>query len=121
MKTASKIIKNKIKKATGEKVLFEALWAIRPHVSFISGLPVNAISTTFAHVLAKGQGKYPKFKLFDKNIVFLTIEEHHLFDNGSHTQRGNYTRRMKIEYGVGVDWKKLYDLKEELIKEYNGG
>ena len=105
-KTASKVIKNHVKKPTGEKALFEALWATREHVSFVSGLPVNPIAHTFAHVLPKGL--YPKFRLYDKNIVFLTPEEHYEFDFGTATSRNK----------LSGNWGKLFNLAEELKKEY---
>jgi hypothetical protein len=105
-KTTSKIIKNNIKKPTGEKALFEALWATRSHVSFVSGKRVGPIAHTFAHCIPKGL--YPKFKLYDKNIVFLTPEEHYEFDFGTEESQRK----------LGGDWDKLYILREELLKEY---
>jgi hypothetical protein len=112
-------IKTKPKEATGEKVLFTALINTRKHVSFISGLPISNIDhNNCVHVLAKGKNKYPKFKLYDKNIVFLTREEHHLYDNGTHDQRKDYTASQFLRNNIIVDWKKLFDLRDELKKEY---
>ena len=105
-KTASKIIKNSIKKPTGEKALFEALWATRPHVSFVSGERVEPIAHTFAHCIPKGL--YPKSRLYDKNIVFLTPQQHYEFDFGTEESQRK----------LGGDWDKLYTLREELLKEY---
>lgn len=117
-KTIKKSIKTKPKEATGEKILFETLFATRKHTSFISGLKIDDIShSNCAHVLAKGQNKYPKFKLLDRNIVFLTVLEHHLYDNGTIEQRQKYAEQM-IKVGVVVNWKKLYDLRDELKNEY---
>ena len=108
----------KPRKATGEGILFKMLFTTRKHISFISELPIDNIDhSNCAHVLAKGQNKYPKFKLLDKNIVFLTKEEHHIYDNGTEEQRIKYQEE-KAKEGVIVNWKKLYDLRDELKKEY---
>ena len=85
-------IKQKPHNATGEGVLFAALINTRPHVSFISGLPIPDISyQNCAHILPKGQNKYPRYKLLDRNIVFLTMQEHFLYDSGTEkkVRRGN--------------------------------
>src|ERR1035437_4451523 len=52
-------------KPTGELALFRALWDTRKHVAFISRREIVFFHPTFfAHVLAKGKNKYPKFKLY---------------------------------------------------------
>ena len=114
-KTASKIIK----KATGEKVLFETIWATRPHYSFISGIALDDPPKVhyFAHIIPKGL--YPKFKLLDRNIVLLSEVEHHLFDFGSEKQREDYVIFMLLNHRIVVDWDKLFKLVEELKQEYN--
>ena len=103
-------------KPTGEGILFDTIIATREHKSFISGIKINNIShSNMAHVLNKK--KYPLFRLYEKNIVILHNSypylEHHLFDNGTEEQREKYAK----EYGA--DWDKLYNLKEELLNEYN--
>jgi hypothetical protein len=115
-KTASKIVKNY--KASGQAALFEALWNTRPRVSFISGIPVTPEPSTFAHLLSKAQNKYPKFKLYSKNIVFLTRYEHFLLDHGTEELREKYVKDMLSNHGIVVDWEKLYTLREILIEEY---
>lgn len=97
----------------GQKALFLSIWNSRPRISFISGIPLGdeAMPHHFAHVIPKGT--YSRFRLYDKNIVLLTPEEHTLYDFGSEEQREQYTRL------TGADWNKLYELREELIKEYN--
>lgn len=114
-KTASKIVK----KASGEKVLFESIWATRPHYSFISGLPLDEQPKVhyFAHVISKGL--YPKFKLLDRNIVLLTEDEHYLFDFGTQKQRDEYVIFMLLNHRIVVDWNKLFKLVEELKLEYH--
>ena len=119
-KTASKIVKNHKNRGTGQAALFEVLRATREPISFISGIPVDVdIATTYAHILSKAQNKYPKFKLYDKNIVFLTPTEHHILDHGTIEQRQKYKDMMWKDNKVFVDWNKLYILREELLKEYN--
>ena len=105
-------------KPTGEAVIFHDIWRDREHVSFISGLPLDHLEGTsmwysiFSHVLAKGQNKYPKFKLYPDNIQMLTPYEHHIFDNGTEEERQEYAHR------TGCDWHKLYDLADILKEEY---
>jgi hypothetical protein len=104
------------KKPTGEYALFEAIWATRPHESFISGEPLDKYYGTdfwvnlFAHVLPKKN--YPKFRLYDKNIVLLTPYEHQILDQGTEDQRRKYARECRCS------WINLFDLKRKLIKEY---
>jgi len=119
VKPTKSYIPKRTAKPTGQVALFGILMATREPVSFISGIPVDVtIATTYAHVLSKSQNKYPKFKLYDKNIVFLSPEEHHLFDHGSSSGRDRYKDIMWKENKVLVDWDKLYTLVEELKKEY---
>lgn len=116
------------KKPTGEKRMFDEIWEEREeddggHKSYISGLSVDQHHGTkfypnlFAHVLAKGLNKYPKFKLYKPNIMLLTPGEHRLLDHGSEEQRINYELKMS-QQGVTVDWQKLYDLQDQLKEEY---
>lgn len=106
------------RKPTGEKVLFDAIWNTRPHVSFISGVKLGKEARVgfFAHVLPKSI--YNKFRLCDKNIVLLTEAEHALYDQGSEEKREEYAYLMKERRNVLVDWEKLYSLAEELKQEY---
>lgn len=112
--TKRKPIKKK-RKPTGEKQVFQALWEKREHKSFISGLNVKPIANTFAHVLSKKQ--FPKLRLNERNIVFLTAREHHLYDAGTEEERQNYADEMLRTYGIQVNWHKLYDLRDNLKHE----
>jgi hypothetical protein len=117
-KVSKKPIKKKPKKATGELEMFKEIYEERDLVSFLTGAPIPSFDlqertlNLFAHVLSKKN--YPKFRLYKKNIVLLTAEEHHLFDHGNSDQRKNYAQRTP-----NCDWEKLYKLKEELKQEYN--
>jgi hypothetical protein len=92
------------RKSTGEKWVFEMIWKERPHKSQIGGERISeAKAINFIHVLAKGQNKYPEFKLFKQNIVLGTEEEHHIWDNARHL-------------AVGKEWDMMYGL-EEILKE----
>ena len=107
-----------VKKHTGELALFQSIWATRPHVSFLSGIPIEHFNVSnFAHCLPKAQNKYPQFKLFDKNIILLTETEHFLYDNGTMDSRARYQQEM-IEMGYDCDWRRVYDFAAELKKEY---
>jgi hypothetical protein len=97
----------KISNPTALKKIFTFLWETRPHVSFISGQPVRNIPTTFAHVLPKAKNRFPQFKLLPCNIVFLTPDEHHLWDN----------QRYKIEEDPTLlkKWSKMFKLESVLL------
>lgn len=100
------------RKATGEKILFETIWNTRPHVSFLTGekLGDTAYAWNFAHVIPKAKGMYPKFKLYEKNIILLTRLQHETFDLN--------VRNPDYLLGLDARWKKVFDLREELLKEY---
>ena len=109
-----------------ERTIFEVIWKTRPRKSFISGSILRDMEQTpffyncFAHILAKGQNKYPYFKHLYKNIQLLTPHEHHLLDNGTEEQRISYSLDIEERSGgkITADWAKLKALEEELKKEY---
>lgn len=115
----SKPLVNKKSSNSGQMALFQVIWNTRERVSFISGKPLakyegtNLFPNLFAHVLSKAQNKYHKFKLYDKNIVLLTPEEHTLLDHGSEDQRQKYKAN-----NPSADWEKLYNLRDQLKNEY---
>ena len=100
------------RKATGERTLFEAIWATRAHVSFLDGKPLgdDAYAWYFAHVLRKAKGHYPKFKLYDKNIILLTRSQHDLFDQN--------VRNPELLIAKDSRWQKVFDLRDQLLEEY---
>lgn len=70
------------KKVTGELELFKAIWAVRKHVSHFSGEVIQDFAPLhFMHVLSKAKNQYPHFKLYPKNIVLGTEDEHYLHHN----------------------------------------
>ena len=107
------------KKVTGEAVVFDMIREEREHVSFISGIGVPCIAHNFAHCLSKAENRYPKFKLRKDNIVLLSEQEHELYDKGTEEQREEYADFMKKKYNIDVDWKKLYNKRDDLIGLYN--
>lgn len=104
---STKIIEKR--KPTGELAIFKAIWdSTRKKVSVVSGKPIYKFHIScFAHVLAKG--KHPKLRLLPENIVYLTPEEHFLYDQGTEEQRKKYPD----------DWEKLYRYREELKAKYH--
>jgi hypothetical protein len=59
--------------------LFRKVWAERPHISEVSGLPLYGEGHSlwhwqFAHVL--GKGAYPRYKFREENIMLMRPEEH---------------------------------------------
>ena len=98
--------------ATGEGELFRQIWEEtepEDRVSFVTGFPLEDIwdarAFYFSHIL--GKGAYPEFRLYRKNIVFMSMREHHLWDHAKWQVRDNPL------------WKKVFDLEEELIIEIN--
>lgn len=95
-------------KPTGQKELFLEIWNERDHVSGVSGKPLFGFSFTyFSHVLPKGKNQYPKFKLYKKNIMLKTWEEHELWEHHQYKLKDL------------PEWQHVFKLKEELINEYN--
>lgn len=84
----------------------------RPWVSEISGKSLMPYisggykqSSCFMHVI--GKGSYPKFKLYHKNLVLATPEEHEVYDHETH----------KAKADPKYDW--LFVLADELTSQYN--
>ena len=99
---------NKKREPTGEREIFAAILKERGNKSQISGEVIWHISpSNFMHVLAKGQNKFPKMKLYPKNILLVTAEQHYEYDNGSHEELSKLP-----------EWKWVFDLREELLQEY---
>ncbi len=97
-------IKKVMPKPTGELILFKAIWDTRPHICFITGEPIYEFNVScFAHILSKGS--FPKFRLFDKNIMLVTKDAHYEYDNGDRSAP-EFAHVMKIH--------------DELIKQYYG-
>jgi len=118
VKTIKRTALNKKRQPTGEYALFKEIWQTRPHVSFLSGREIRTpYPNNFCHVLAKAKNKYPNFKLFDKNLILLTETEHFLYDNGTMDSRAKYVIECQLD-GYICDWSKIWDLRDELKKEY---
>ena len=99
---------------TSEKDLFAHVWSERPHVSQVSGKPIHDPAPfTFAHVLAKGINKYPHLRFCPWNIWLMTMQEHHLWDNGTEEQRLLYAQSI----GKPMCWLTLV-AQEGALKEY---
>jgi hypothetical protein len=94
------------KKPTGEKALFQEIWDKRGPYSEIDNEFLGDINVCFfAHVIPKGQNKYPKFKLKPENIILMSFDQHHNWDNARHNC-------------IGPQWDPIYALEESLKKEY---
>lgn len=87
------------RKTTGELALFRAIWATRPHRSEVSGDPLGDEFNIcfFMHILCKKN--YPRFRLYDKNIILGTKDEHTTYDHG---------------IPIGPNWDKIKELAEQL-------
>lgn len=93
---------------TGEAQLFEDIAEKRDWICFVTGERLNELTPTqFLHVLPKALNKYPKFKLYEKNIVLASNDTHFKWD---------HTPRSKLRKNPLFD--KLFALEEELKEEY---
>lgn len=96
-------------KDTSQYDMFLEIWNQREHISEISGKALvgpehKMFIWQFEHIL--GKGAYPKFKLYKKNIILMTWQEHFDITNNSID---------KLDKDLYINYFKL---KEELIKEY---
>jgi hypothetical protein len=110
-----------------EAMLFRIIWNIRSRKSFLTGIWLRSIQpghplwyNQFAHVLPKGQNKYPYMRFYLRNICLLTPGEHALYDQGTAEARIKYSQEVEEASGgkVKADWGKLEALGEELKEEY---
>lgn len=98
----------KVSKNTGQKDVFEEIAEEREWICFVSGVTLWDLKPTqFAHVLPKALNRYPKFKLYKKNIVLLSDEKHREWD---FSPRSELRKR--------EEWNKMFELEQELIEEY---
>lgn len=95
-------------KTTGELAFFSALWDIRPRKCFITKKPLGDEFNLmyFFHILPKGS--YPKFRLYDKNIIFVCAEYHHDWHNIAKSDLLIKDER----------WQLIFDMYENLKIEY---
>jgi len=102
-----------------QTAIFKQIWMLSDKKSFVSGLFLREFMSTelayncFAHVLAKGLNQFPYFKYYARNIVLLTPGEHALLDQGTEEARISYALDVK-----SANWQPLYDLRDDLKKEY---
>ena len=100
--------KTKVKN-TGQIELFDRIFLERGGVCQISGEQLKPkghpdYHFQFAHVL--GKGAYPKFKLYEKNIVLMTKQ--------NHLRQTAQEKRLRDN----PDWQWYWKLFDELKKEY---
>jgi len=99
----------KKRKPTGELAMFQEIWdSMKEHKSFINGenIPFFDVSC-FAHVLSKAENKFPKFKLYKKCVVLITINQHTQWDKG-----------LREDLRKLPEWDKMFKLEAELKEEY---
>lgn len=92
------------KKPTGELALFRKLYDDRGPYSQISGQWIAFSPAIASHILSKAA--YPAFRLYEKNIVLKTVEEHHMWE----------TQRHKLK--DKPEWQFVFELEQELKREY---
>ena len=99
-------------KPTGEKLIFESVWIKQQGKCFITGqfIPFeSAKASNFVHILAKGQNKYPEYKLFEPNIKLCIERFHHLYDHS--TKDKIYDEFSQFKERVDL----FFDIREKLI------
>ena len=110
-----------------EAMLFRIIWNVRSQRSFLTGIWLRNIQpghplwyNMFAHVLEKGQNKYPYMKYYLKNIILLTPGEHSLIHYGTAEARITYSQEVEeaSKGKITADWSKIDALAEELKEEY---
>jgi hypothetical protein len=99
-------VKSKVK-PTGEKLLFQTLISTRMNISFITGIPIAPMTHFNCHHCLSKQN-YPAFRLLDRNIVFLSNDEHILI------HAAGWEHLLSLHPG----WAKLKMLYDELKEEY---
>lgn len=98
--------------------MFLWIWNHREHKSEISGrsldtVPEHLFLNMFSHILSKAMGKYPLFKLNEKNIALILPEEHSLWDSGTIQQRLDYEKKYNCSFDI------MFERSEKLKKEYD--
>lgn len=106
--------KKYVRKATGEKDVFEAVLEAlpddKPTTCFVCGKMISVVTHhNFGHILSKG--RYPRFRLNPDNIRLMCFN---IDGTGCHSL---YDHHPKSEL-VGEGWDKLFELKAQLIEEY---
>ena len=98
-----------------ELEVFEFILMRRPLKSFVSEECLKWTQNTsfrfsiFAHVLPKGQGKFPNYRLNPDNIILLTPLQHQDWDQ-------NKTKSQLLEQNS--NWQNVFDLYKELEIKY---
>lgn len=95
-----------VRKKTGEMEVFKEIWDERPHVSEVSGEPIQFSVWCFSHVL--GKQAYPSFRLRKDNIVLETKDEHIKWETQKHLLKDD------------PKWKFKFDKEQQLKQEYYG-
>ena len=91
--------------------MFQEIALEREPISVLSRKPIRELTVNcMSHILPKG--RYPKFRLYKKNIMILTPREHRLYDFGTMKERNAYAEK------TGCDWGVIHKMKDELKEEY---
>lgn len=107
-----KINKPQAVNPSGEYAMFMLIWSERPHVSYVSGLPLDRWEGTklfvnlFSHLLPKG--KYTEARLDKDNIRLLSPQEH--------LDWHSLTREKLL--GKNPNWQKVFDDYDKMKEQY---
>jgi hypothetical protein len=86
---------------------FLSIWREREHYSFVSNvfLGHEPLAHFFSHILSRSS--YPEASLDPENIVFMTFDEHQLYE---------FNRHKVVDK---PEWQKVFDLRDQLKDKYN--
>jgi hypothetical protein len=101
-------VKKPLYKPTGELILFQSIWASRPHVCTICDKKLHEFNVGFfSHVLSKAA--FPRFRLLDRNIVIKCLDCHSLYG----TKTNEYLLKLNPSR-----WSAIIQKHDELLQEY---
>lgn len=97
-----------IQEGNSEYPLFVSIWAVRKHECFVCGesLGKELKPEFFSHILPKGA--FPKFRLYDKNIMLKCRSCHDLYG----------TKPRSELVGRSFKWVEVFSIKDKLNEEY---
>lgn len=96
-------------KPTGELILFQSIWATRPHECAVCKCKLEKFDVwNFSHILSKGS--FNRFRLYEKNIVLKCRQHHADWESKANSDLIKKDPR----------WEPIIKLHDELITEYYG-
>lgn len=110
-KVSKSFVSYSYKESTGEAEVFLSVWGNSNQRCFVCNKPIlYPIASNFMHVLAKAPNKFPKYRLYEPNIVLGCHDSetscHHRYDH------------MPLSTLVEPIWNPLFNLRDKLKAQY---